>query len=78
MGKPFMIQIHDEKRIIALKDKLHARTKIDVVRAGLDLLEKETERLDRIERWKKAVALVSEVSREVNQEFQKLSRLKNF
>lgn len=72
-----MIQLGDEKRIVALKERLNARTKIDVVRAGLDLLEREAERRERIERWKKAAALAVESSHEVNQEFQKLSRLKN-
>jgi len=51
MGKPLMIQPEDEKRIETLKEKLGARTKVDVVRAGLHLLEEEAERRDRISRW---------------------------
>lgn len=76
MGKPLMIQLDDEKKIDELKEKLHAKTKIEVVRAGLELLEKEINRKEKIENWKKVAALVSSSSREVNLEFQKYSRLK--
>ena len=76
MGKPLMIQAADDQRIEDLKERLGAKTKIAVVRAGLDLLEIETERCKRIERWKKAATLVSASSRGVNAEFQKHSRLK--
>lgn len=77
MGKPLMIQPEDEKRIETLKQKTGARTKVEVVRAGLRLLENETERRDRIERWKKAAHLVADQSLEVNKDFQKYSRLKS-
>jgi hypothetical protein len=76
MGKPLMIQIEDEKRIDSLKEKLGARTKVEVVRAGLHLLERETERKDRVRQWKKAVSVVTDSSAEVNKGFQKYSRLK--
>ena len=32
MGKPLMIQIEDEKKIEQLKEKLQAKTKIQIVR----------------------------------------------
>ncbi len=76
MGKPLMIQPEDERRIEALKEKIGVRTKVDVVRAGLHLLEKETERRERVSRWKNAAHLVSKNSAEVNKEFQRHSRLK--
>lgn len=76
MGKPLMIQPEDEKAIDSLKIRTGARTKVDVVRAGLRLLERETEKAERIERWKKAAALVSANSAEVNRAFQRNSRLK--
>lgn len=76
MGKPLMIQLNDEKKIDELKEKLQAKTKIEVVRAGLDLLEKEVNRREKIENWKRVAALVSSSSKEVNLEFQKHSRLK--
>ena len=77
MGKPLMIQLEDEERIDHLKEKLGARTKVEVVRAGLQLLEKETERRDRINQWKKAVGIVSGTSAAVNRDFQRHSRLKH-
>lgn len=76
MGKPLMIQEEDEKAIESLKERTGARTKVDVVRAGLRLLEKETEKRERVIRWQKAAALVSESSADVNKKFQRGSRLK--
>lgn len=76
MGKPLMIQEWDDERIEALKEKTGAKTKVDVVRAGLDLLEKETERTARIRRWKQAAKLAAKSSQHTNLEFQKSSRLK--
>jgi hypothetical protein len=76
MGKLLMIQEEDERRIEILKRKLGIQRKVDVLRAGIDLLEKEAERRIRVKRWKKAAALVSKISREVNAEFQSHSRMK--
>lgn len=76
MGKPLMIQEEDDRRIESLKRRLGIQRKVDVLRAGIDLLEKEAERRERIRRWKRAASLVARTSREVNVEFQKHSRLK--
>ncbi len=76
MGKPLMIQLDDEKKINELKEKLHAKTKIEVVRAGLELLSNAVSRKEKAERWKKAAALVADSSKEVNLEFQTHSRFK--
>ena len=76
MGKPLMIQKEDAEKIELLKEKLGAKTKIEVVRAGLNLLEQQTERQFRIERWKRAAKVALLGSGEVNQEFQKHSRIK--
>ncbi len=76
MGKPLMIQPEDDKRIEALKGKLGTKTKVDVVRAGLTLLEAETEKHERIKRWIKAAKLVAKESAEVNEEFRHASLLK--
>jgi hypothetical protein len=76
MGKPLMIQEEDERRIDSLKGRLGIQRKVDVLRAGIDLLEREADRRERILRWKRAAALVAPTSREVNAEFQAHSRLK--
>ena len=76
MGKPLMIQEADDRRIESLKQRLGIQRKVDVLRAGIDLLEREAERRERIRRWKRAAALVATTSREVNAEFQAHSRLK--
>ena len=76
MGKPLMIQVEDDRRIESLKRRLGIQRKVDVLRAGIDLLEKEAGRRDRIRRWKRATALVASTSRDVNAEFQAHSRLK--
>lgn len=77
MGKPMMIQEHDERRIEDLKKRLGARTKVEVVRAGLDLLEREAERKARVARWRRAARLVAATSRAVNAEFRTHARLRN-
>lgn len=76
MGRPLMIQEEDELRIENLKRRLGIQHKVDVLRAGIDLLEKEAERRDRVQRWKRSAAVVARTSREVNAEFQRHSRLK--
>ncbi len=75
MGKPLMLQEADADRIETLKKRLGARTKIQVVRSALDLLERDAERADRVTRWRKAVKLVQPESRKVLREFQRHSRL---
>jgi hypothetical protein len=77
MGKPLMIQKADAEKIELLKEKLGAKTKIEVVRAGLNLLEQQTERQARVERWKRATQAAMAESAEVNREFQKHSRIKS-
>lgn len=76
MGKPLMIQEEDDRRIESLKRRLGIERKVDVVRAGIVLLEREAERRERIRRWKRAATLVAPASREMNAEFQAHSRLK--
>jgi hypothetical protein len=76
MGKPLMIQEGDDERIERLKSRLGIATKIDVVRAGMDLLEQQAERRERVARWARAAGRVAEESRRVNSEFRRHSRLK--
>ncbi len=76
MGKPLMIQEEDERRIDSLRQRLGIPRKVDVLRAGIDLLEQEAERRERVLRWKRAAVLVASTSREVNAEFRAHSSLK--
>jgi len=75
MGRPLMIQEDDERRIENLKRRLGIQRKVDVLRAGIELLEKEAERRERIRRWQRAAGLAASTSREVNAEFRQHSRL---
>ena len=76
MGKLLMIQEEDDRRIDNLKRRLKIARKVDILRAGIDLLEKEADRRERILRWKRSVALVAKTSQEVNADFRPYSRLK--
>jgi len=76
MGKPLMLQEADAERIETLKQRTGARTKIEVVRSALDLLERSTERGERVRRWERAVKLVATESRAVQREFHLHSRFK--
>jgi hypothetical protein len=75
MGKPLMLQEADAERIETLKKRLGARTKIDVVRSALDLLERDAEKTERVVRWRKAARIVAAESRKVSRELQRHSRL---
>lgn len=76
MGKPLMLQDADAERIESLKKRLHARTKIEVVRSALDLLERDAERAERVAKWHKAVGVAVRESRAVLRDFRPHSRLR--
>ncbi len=76
MGKPLMLQAADAERIESLKKRLGARTKIEVVRSALDLLEHDAERVERVAKWRRAVAAVSRESRAALRDFRPHSRLR--
>ena len=76
MGKPLMLQDADAERIETLKKRLGARTKIEVVRSALGLLERDADRIQRVARWQKAARLVAAESRRVSREFQRHTRLR--
>ena len=69
-----MLQEVDAARIEALERRLRARTKIEVVRSALDLLEQSAERAARVARWRRAAGMVAAQSRTVPKEFQRHSR----
>ena len=75
MGRPLMLQEADAERIETLKKRLGARTKIDVVRSALALLERDAERVERVARWRKAARMVAAESRKVSAELRRHSRL---
>ena len=76
MGKPLMLREDDDIRIEMLKQRTGARTKIDVVRSALDLLEGEVERAERVAKWQQVVRRVKGESRRVMRDFQPGSRLR--
>jgi hypothetical protein len=76
MGVPLMIQEEDNVRIEHLKKDLGISKKIDVIRAGLKLLEEKAEKLKRIKKWQQAAKLVAKNSQEIHKEFQPYSRIK--
>jgi hypothetical protein len=71
-----MLQERDDARIEALKQRLGARSKVEVVRNALDLLEREAERAERTARWRTAAGTVAGESRRVLAELHGHSRLR--
>lgn len=65
-----MLRDEDDKRIEHLKRRIHAKSKVDVVRLGLDLIERDADRRERVARWRRAVLLVGDSSREAMLDFQ--------
>ena len=76
MGKPLMLQDADDARTESLKKRLCARTKIEVVRSALDLLERDAERAERVTKWRRAAGLVTRESRAALRDFRPHSRLR--
>jgi len=76
MGKPLMIQEEDDRRIEELRKKLGIGTKVQVVRSALELLEKNAEKIERVQRWKRAAKIVSRSSKRVLSDFMSHSRLR--
>lgn len=76
MGVPLMLQEADARRIDALKKRIGAATKVEVVRTALDLLERDADRAARVERWERAVKVASASSRRALADFRPHSRLK--
>lgn len=77
MGKPLMIQIEDDSLIERLKEKIGAKTKIEVVRSALALLEADVSRLERIKRWEKSAKIVGKSGLNVLKDFRASGRFKN-
>lgn len=76
MGKPLMLQEADDRRIEALRKRLGTRTKVDVVRTALRLLEQDAERAERVARWRRAVRVAAGESRRALRDFRPHSRLR--
>jgi Arc/MetJ-type ribon-helix-helix transcriptional regulator len=74
MGKPLMIQPEDDHRIEELKEKTGAKSKVDVVRAALSLLEEDVRKAERIKRWERAAKVVGKSGLEDLKDFQTSSR----
>ena len=75
MGRPLMLQDHDAQRIEALKRRLRARTKIEVVRTALELLERDADRAERVQRWRRAARIAVRESRAALRDFRPHRRL---
>ena len=76
MGKPLMIQAEDNDKIEELKTKLGAKTKIEVLRLALILLEEKLLKEARIKRWQNASRIVGTSSMDILKEFHTVQRFK--
>jgi len=71
-----MLQEADAARIESLKKRLGSRTKIEVVRSVLDLLERDAERAERAAKWRSVAGMVARESRAALRDFRPHSRLR--
>lgn len=74
MGKPLMIQSQDNDKIEELKAKLGVKTKIEVLRSALVLLEEKLSKEARVKRWQSASRIVGNSSMDILKEFQTAQR----
>ena len=72
-----MLQDEDDRRIEALRKRLGTKTKVDVVRTALRLLEQDAERANPVARWHRAVRVVAAESRRALRDFRPHSRLRH-
>jgi hypothetical protein len=64
-----MIQDDDDRCIQRLRQRLGIRRKVDVVRAGMVLLEQKAGWQTRVARWRQVAALAAPTSNAVNAHF---------
>lgn len=76
MAISLIIHAEDNRRIKHLKKEFGIHKKIDVIRAGLVLLEREAEHVKRVKRWKRAAKLVAKSSYAIHEEFRRHSQQK--
>lgn len=69
MGKPLTIKESDDERLLSLKKSIGANSKVEVLRRGLDLLEEQIKKKEKLQRWKRAAKAVSDSSIEVFEDF---------
>lgn len=72
-----MLQPEDDTRIEVLKEKTGAKSKVDVVRTALSLLEADIKRTERVKRWERAAKIVGKSGLEILKEFQTTTRFRN-
>ena len=77
MGKPLTIKESDDQKLILLKKKTGSKSKVDVLRLALSLLEVHLAKKDRIQRWKKSARLVGESNQSVSSDFNYPGRFKD-
>ena len=77
MGKPLMIQEEDNDQIEFLKEKIKAKTKIDVLRTALNLLAEKIEKEEQQKQWEKAVHAVGNSGMETLKDFKITNRFRN-
>jgi hypothetical protein len=69
MGIPLTIQTEDDERLLLLKKQTKAKSKVDVIRKALTLLELQVTKKERIKKWKKSANLITDSSSDVLSDF---------
>jgi len=69
MGKPLTIKESDDEKLLTLKEQTGAKSKVEVLRIALNLLELDIAKKDRIKRWKKSARIVGDSGLEVLNDF---------
>jgi hypothetical protein len=77
MGKPLMITLEDDIRLLSLREKTGAKSKMEVIRNALTLLEQQISREERVSRWKKSAKIVAESSAAALNDFKTKKRFEN-
>ncbi len=77
MGKPLNIKPEDDHKLLDLKKRTGAKSKVAVLRTALTLLEQDVQRQERIKRWEAGAKIVAQNSLETLSDFSSTTRFKD-
>ncbi len=74
MGVPITIKEEDDEKLLRLKEQTKSKSKVDVIRKALSLLELDLAKKERIKRWRQAASIIGDSSLEVLEDFKTKNR----
>lgn len=77
MGIPLTIKPEDNEKLLFLKKRTGAKSKVEVLRTALNLYDLQVAKKERIKKWQKAASLIGDTSLEVLSDFKTKNRFED-